>query len=86
MDNSNIEMSLKYIFSKVFDLDVNLIDNKMTKNNIPSWNSLKHVQLIVEVENKFQIFFKPSHTIKIVGFSSTLALVMKLLNDTIDDN
>jgi acyl carrier protein len=85
MNKSTIEMSLKDIFCKVFDLDANTIDHKLTKDNIPNWNSLKLVQLIVEVENKFQILFKPSHTIKIVDFSSTLALVIELLNDTQDD-
>ncbi|MGA2489624.1 MAG: acyl carrier protein [Anaerolineales bacterium] len=60
---------LKEIFCTVFDNpDIN-IQPEMTANDVEGWDSLSHVNLILAVENHFNIHFtqKELRSLKKVG-------------------
>jgi acyl carrier protein len=48
---------LRPIFSSVFDVDGQQITAATTARDIPQWDSLHHVQLIMEIEETFNIQF-----------------------------
>jgi acyl carrier protein len=60
---------LNEIFCVVFDDDEIRIAPEMTANDVDGWDSLSHVNLIVAIENKFNIRFSQKEllTFKNVG-------------------
>lgn len=48
---------LSEIFEDVFNEQV-IINNSTTKDDLEQWDSLNHLNLIVEIEDKFDVSFK----------------------------
>lgn len=48
---------LQEIFRVIFDDDSLELSDEMTADDIEEWDSLTHMQLIVEIEKKYQIRF-----------------------------
>ena len=56
----NILNDLQNIFRQVFEDDGIVISSETTADDIEEWDSLTHLQLIMQVEKKFKIKFKTS--------------------------
>lgn len=50
-------MSLEKIFSEVFILPESSVVDSLMLSDIPSWDSLAHMMLIVRIEETYQIQF-----------------------------
>ncbi len=57
MSREEIMERLKDIFIDVLENPLILINNQSTASDIPGWDSLNHIMLIVEIEKKFKIRF-----------------------------
>lgn len=58
MKQEEITGKLKSVFQKVFEEKDIPITREMTAQDIEKWDSLRHIQLISEVESAFGIKFK----------------------------
>lgn len=58
MKQEEIAGKLKSVFQKVLEVKDITITREMTAQDIEKWDSLRHIQLISEVESVFQIKFK----------------------------
>ena len=58
MIHEEITGTLKTVFQSVFDESDITITREMTAEDVASWDSLHHIQLISEVERTFKIKFK----------------------------
>jgi acyl carrier protein len=58
MNNENITVRLKAVFEKVLEEKNIAITRELTAHDIEKWDSLRHIQLINEVESTFGIKFK----------------------------
>ena len=58
MIHEEITGALKTVFQSVFDENDITITREMTAEDVASWDSLHHIQLISEVERTFKIKFK----------------------------
>lgn len=56
MNTSEILGKLQIIFEKIFDDDV-VVTAKTSAVNIPEWDSLTHIRLILSVEKAFGVKF-----------------------------
>jgi acyl carrier protein len=56
MDRQAIISRLKTIFEDVMDVDVE-ITPELSAKDVPEWDSLTHVRLIVTVERQFKVRF-----------------------------
>jgi acyl carrier protein len=61
------------IFEEVFE--VNPIPENFSKHNNESWDSLKHLSLIVEIEAAFDISLSPEEIYKIDSVSAALECI-----------
>jgi acyl carrier protein len=52
-----IELSIQKIMSDVFEVDKELIDMESSQDDIDNWDSLNHLDLIVSLEEEFDIVF-----------------------------
>jgi acyl carrier protein len=58
MSKEQIVGDLKSVFRQVFDGEDIAITREMTADDVEKWDSLRHIQLIGEVERAFGIRFK----------------------------
>jgi len=50
-----VEKKLFNIFNEIFDVDINSFEGDIKMEETDEWNSLKHMELISVIEEKFQI-------------------------------
>lgn len=69
MKKEEIYKELDKIFQDVFDDESIHVVQSTTSNDIEDWDSLEHINLIVAIENKFNIKFNMNEvtTMKNVG-------------------
>ena len=58
MNNQEITVRLKSVFEKVLEEKNITITRELAAQDIEKWDSLRHIQLISEVESAFGIKFK----------------------------
>jgi acyl carrier protein len=63
-----MEEKIKIIMSDLFGYPVEMINEETTRQDINSWDSLRHVQLILELEATFGVKFKPSEIPEMISF------------------
>jgi len=68
---------LNAIFCEVFDDDALIIKPEMTANNVEGWDSLSHVNLIIAVENKFNIRFSQKELLALKNVGDLLNCIEK---------
>ena len=51
----NIETRIKEVMSSVFDIDIENINEDSSQDNIEQWDSMKHLDLFVAIEEEFGI-------------------------------
>ena len=64
----NIEKKLKNVFSVVFELDPNFINENSSPDNIDNWDSLKHMMLISALEEEFDIQFSDQEMLELLNY------------------
>lgn len=70
-----MEERIKKVFSNVFNLDIETINNESSPDNIESWDSLKHMNLILALEEEFEIEFDEQEIVD----SMSYALIVHIL-------
>ena len=70
-----IELRLEKIFEKIFAVDAPRTINKM---NSEEWDSLKHIELILELEDEFDLEISDSTSLKITDYNSCLEIIRGL--------
>ncbi len=68
MKMENIEKKLKNVFSVVFELDPNFINENSSPDNIDNWDSLKHMMLISALEEEFDIQFSDQEMLELLNY------------------
>jgi len=75
MKNDN-KIDLDEFFSNFFDVDKKELKNIKLGKSL-EWDSMKHVDLIINLEKRFDIKVKPDQISKIQSFSD----IIKIIND-----
>lgn len=57
MDRAGIYEKLNVIFRDVFDDDTIVVTDSTTSNDIEDWDSLEHINLVVAIEEEFNMKF-----------------------------
>ena len=81
MTNSKTDLDIKLekILKEVFQVEK--IDLNFSMDEIPEWDSFKHYELIVAVENEFKIKLSISDTIEIISIPIIKSKILKYLNE-----
>ncbi len=69
MDTAEIYRKLTSIFREVFDDDNLTITPELTATELPEWDSLQHIRLVIAAEREFALKFSASEigTLENVG-------------------
>ena len=74
-----MEKKLFKIISKVFNVPLEQVNNESSPDTIPEWDSLKHMNLILAIEQEFGIQFTEVQIIEMLN----VALIKELLKEHI---
>ena len=75
MKINEIEKKLKKIMSIVFTIDESKIDTNTSNQNVEAWDSLKHLSLILAIEDEFNIRFTNKETTLINDFKTIVDII-----------
>ena len=74
-----LSSKLEILLKKTFGIDS--MDPESTMEDIPEWNSFKHLELIIEIEKEFQIKLEFTDTIKM----NSIPLIKNKIVERLDD-
>lgn len=67
MENK-LEDRIKNVLSAVFEIPVEQIQDKSSPDTIESWDSLKHMNMVVALEDEFNVQFTDEQIIEMMNF------------------
>jgi acyl carrier protein len=76
---TDLDTRLEKILKEVFQIEE--IDLNFSMDEIPEWDSFKHYELIVAVENEFKIKLEDVDTIEITSIPIIKSKISKYLNE-----
>ena len=80
VDSKNeLDLRLEKILKEVFQVEK--INLNFSMDEIPEWDSFKHYELIVAVENEFKIKLEDVDTIEITSIPIIKSKISKYLNE-----
>jgi acyl carrier protein len=71
-----MEDRIKKVMSDVLNIDVSLINNESSPDNIENWDSLKHMNLIVALEEEFEIEFDDEEIVDSMNYA-LIVIILK---------
>ena len=75
----DLDARLEKILKEVFQVEK--IDLNFLMDEIPEWDSFKHYELIIAVENEFKIKLEIADTIEIISIPIIKSKILKYLNE-----
>ena len=76
MNQEKIILVLQELFDDLF-LDAVLVTPELTAQDVPEWDSLFHISLILAIESKFRIKFKMGEVEQAENMGELTALIHK---------
>ena len=65
---SNVVERCTEIFARVMEVDPSIVNADTNPENLPEWDSLSHVQLILELEKELSVSIPPDEAVEIMDF------------------
>lgn len=78
MEN-NLDNHIKNVMSAVFEIPIDEIDNNTSPDNVSSWDSLKHMNLVVALEEEYEIEFVEEEIEEMMNLSQIISIVSEKL-------
>lgn len=75
---SNTEV--KEILARVFEIDILTISDNATQKDISKWDSLQHLNLIVEIEDIYDISIDPEDISEMISIVKIIEVINKYKN------
>ena len=72
---TDLEARLKKTLSEIFEIGVSDIDEEFHIDNVPIWDSLKHLNLVAGIEREFGISIELGHVIIMVSYQSIMNIL-----------
>ena len=68
---------VKEILAKVLEIDIDTIFDNTTQKDIAKWDSLQHLNLIVEIEDKYDISIDPEDISEMLSIDKIIEIIKK---------
>lgn len=77
--NQNQTQKIKEIFAQELNLEIKEINDDLAYNNCPAWDSLKHLQIVSQLETAFDIDIDISDVTAMETFGKLCTIMDKYL-------
>ena len=74
-----METELKELMAEVFFIEVTSIDKNSSPETIDQWDSINHLNLIVAIEEKFNISFTDEQITEMLNFGLIIEVTKQAL-------
>jgi acyl carrier protein len=81
-----MEEQIKQILANVIGIEISLINENTSSENVKEWDSLKHMNLVIALENELDIRLSNKEIVKIRNFKEIVSCVEKKLKLDIKNN
>lgn len=71
------ELKLKEVFKNIFQIEISSINEETSVDTVEKWDSLKHLNLVLALEEAFNITFTEEESVEIMSYP----LVKAVLSD-----
>ena len=71
----NIDNRLKNIFAILFNLSAEKIEKNFSQENTRNWDSLKHMNFIVAIEEEFKIEFDDDEAFEMTSYEKIISVI-----------
>lgn len=78
MEN-NLDNHIRYVMSAVFEIPIEEINEDTSPDNVGSWDSLKHMNLVVALEEEYDIEFIEEEIVEMMNLSQIKSIVLEKL-------
>ncbi len=68
---------IKEIMAKVFDIDISTISDNASQKDLAKWDSLQHLNLVVEIEDIYGISLDPEDIGSMTSIEKILEAIKK---------
>jgi len=75
-----IEGRVKSVISAVFEIPADKIGEESSPDNIESWDSLKHMNIVVALEEEFNIQFTDDEIIELISMKLIMVIIREKLS------
>ncbi len=72
-----MEDRIKNVMAAVFEAPVDEITDESSPDNIESWDSLKHMNLIVALEEEFSVQFDDEEIVEMINYALIKLILSK---------
>ena len=62
------ESKLKKVLADVFKLDIEMVNDETSVDNVERWDSLNHLNLVLALELEFNVSFSEEQTVEIMNY------------------
>ena len=73
----NVDERIKDTMAAVFNMPVKKISNASSRDNIKNWDSIKHLQLLMALEEEFNVTIDAEHAVEMLNYS----LIQNIINE-----
>ncbi len=73
-----IRARLCRVMAQVLDVPESSLGPQSSPDDIPSWDSMAHVLLVVEIEREFQVAIPVEQTLEMVNIRSIVSILQEL--------
>jgi len=80
MERLEIIEELTGIFREIFNDSTIVLSDSLTADDVATWDSLSHMLLITEIEDKFNIKFKLRELNKMKNVGALISIIQTKLN------
>lgn len=71
-----MEQTIKAIMAKIFNVNINELPiEKISPENIEAWDSLKHMNLILSIEEELKVEFSDEELINMMDYESIISVL-----------
>ncbi len=77
---NEIDQRIKLIMSTIFEIDINTINDNSSFDLIENWDSMNHMNLIVALEEEFNIQFSDDDIENLLNFKLIKFIIKELIN------
>jgi acyl carrier protein len=75
------EEKLVYAFQEALGIESNIINDNLTYQSIPEWDSISHMILISQLEEDFNVSIETDDVIDLSSFAKAREILIKLGKD-----
>ncbi len=78
-NNDELDERLEKLLKETFQIDQ--INREFSMDDIPEWNSFKHIELIIAIEEEFKIKLDITDTTEMTSIPIIKSKILRHLND-----